>query len=146
MTSRLLRQPGWERRLVQWASYSAGQPFEWGVTDCAQLALNAIRAMTIPDEWQPLADVRHYATRLGALRAAKQSGGIKAHLARLGLREVRLRYLQQGDIVVVPASKGNALEEASVWVSGRLLTAVEGHGVYWAGRPVTDSPAIAMRV
>ena len=137
----LVRQPGWERRLVAWAESVAGAAFEWGVVDCAQLAIGAIEAMTLT---RIGADVRPYSSRFGALRAMVDSGGVIATLSRIGLRDVDVQYAQQGDIIVAPPWDGNALEDASILVSGQLLAVVEDGAVHWTEG--WNAGAVAMRV
>ena len=148
--TRLLKQPGWERRLVAWAEYTVGQPFRWGVTDCATLAANAIHAMTLSRSGQRVTHgVRGYSTRLGARRADIKSGGISAHLLSMGLHPVDVRFAQQGDILVTPRRTTREMEHAMVVVSGMLLDSRESEGsaVRWAPLSEARVPgAIALRL
>lgn len=148
--SRLLKQPGWERRLVAWAEYTVGQPFKWGVTDCASLVADAIHAMTLSLTGQHAkSGVRGYSTRLGARRADVKTGGIRQHLRSLGLREVDVRFCQQGDIIVTPRKTTREMEHAMVVVSGMLLDSreTEGSAVRWAPLSEARVPgSVALRI
>lgn len=86
----------------------AASPFEWGVTDCALWAFDAVRAATGRD---PAADLRGtYSTALQAARKLQLEGGWpKVCAARIG-RAVLLEDLQDGDVVQVhPAVCSDAM-------------------------------------
>ncbi len=130
----LIRQPGWERRLVAWAECTVGRPFAWGTADCAVLAAEAIAAITAQPDLHAgaLRGVRPYSSRFGALRSMRETGCASVRLYGMGLRQVAIPYLQHGDLVV-SLSPGEALEDVSVVVSGRLLGVPHGEGsvVQW---------------
>lgn len=144
MTSRLHRQPGWERRLVSLAEELDGAPYVWGQTDCASIARRAIECITRQrDIVERLGLTAWYDSATGALRVFAQLGGIRPALVQLGLRERPIVSAGQGDIVVLPGEPGHPPEAAGVLVSGKMLVSRESIGVYWA--PVAAA-SIAMRL
>ncbi len=89
-----------DQKLVMWARQQVGKPFEWGVTDCAMLALQAVDILT---------DGEHAQTYAGKWETQSQA---LAHfeiekpsdvLQRLGAVEIDAIRAAAGDILTLPA-------------------------------------------
>lgn len=144
---RLRKQPAWERRLIAFAESLIGQPYRWGETDCASLALRSIETMAKrPGVVADRLGVEWYGSQVSALRVFSALGGIRAALAALGMTEHPVRYAQQGDIIVLPGTEGHPVESCAVVVSGRFLTSIEARGVYWVDPAIATDALIAMRL
>lgn len=122
------RTDGWDVRLVRWADARRGSPFEWGVTDCAMLAFEAIDAMAGGEEL-----AQKYRGRWDSERAARRfqaKGKIDTAqvLIDAGCVEVPPGHHQRGDIIVVPL---DGFQCAHVCVGRTSLSVRPGAPVAW---------------
>ena len=86
----------WDVDLEQWAAQLLGEPFAWGVTDCATLAIKSQRILYGVDvfrlpTWKSKAKALRTLTDVTSIRAV-----LKAHARRVGRN-----FLQAGDLVLV---------------------------------------------
>lgn len=137
----LVRRPTWDAELARYLEEWRGRPFVWGESDCGQFIAGALAAVAGVPRARILGDVSEYHDRDGAIRAARAlvsgpmewmlcrvgAGPLEARLRALGLIGVDagLAYAQRGDIVVVRATRFDAL------------------GLVWAGAVWTTHPSHA---
>jgi hypothetical protein len=72
----LTRLPDWPLRLEAFVSQRQGQPFAWGVQDCALFAADAVQALTGVDVAPPA--LRQHRNARAALRSLQVHGGLQA--------------------------------------------------------------------
>lgn len=90
-----MRYHDWPERLAQYLDDRRDTPFAWRANDCASFASGAVFAQR--GEWPIELD---YADEFGALRFARDGGGIRAIAdATLGA-SIHPAYAQRGDIVL----------------------------------------------
>lgn len=82
-----MKRAGWVILLAQWAEQRYRQPFAWGRTDCAMLALEAFDLMT----GGALVEKHRgrYSTSAQALRYQRRETDLPAELQRAGCFRVR---------------------------------------------------------
>ncbi len=108
-------------------AHHMGQPFEWGVRDCAIVAADAVQSLTqvpVLDPWPT------YTTQRGALRVIRRLGhasfieAVTANLTRFpdGNRSRRI-----GDIVGMPSSDPDFGPTLGVYLGGTaVLVSAQG--------------------
>ncbi len=126
-----VKREGWESRLAQFAAARLGRPFCWGADDCCLLAADWVAVAIGAD---PVADLRGYATELGAARKLKRfTGGETSILsaadliaADIGASEVQLARAQRGDVVAF-RDDGRFGAALGVCLGSTALTFHEGY-------------------
>ncbi len=118
----------WTVRLDAYLSWMAEEAFSWGANDCVLFVRNCIREMTGED----LARGFHtrYNDRKSALRLLGKEGLepiIERIAAEKKLLEIRARFAQRGDAVLVDTDLGPAL--AIVDLTGERALAPGPHGL-----------------
>lgn len=86
----------WDVDLQAWAASLIGEPFQWGRTDCASIAIEAQRLMYGADVFH----LPKWKSKAKALRTLESAKGIRAVL-RKHAQQVGRGFLQMGDIVLV---------------------------------------------
>lgn len=98
----MIRYRNWDLALRRWATSMAGQPFVWGTTDCASLALTAV-GILYPRRTvlrlQPWTSQREALQLLTAHPRA-----IEDALEQLGGVALPLAFATTGDLLVLPAA------------------------------------------
>lgn len=107
----------WRRRLVAFLVEHEGRPVEYGTSDCALFAADAVKEITGEDFGAPYRGT--YSTAAGAAKALRKSG--YSDLAELAAAtfpdEVLPSFGQTGDLAVVKGEDGPALGIVSgMWV------------------------------
>jgi hypothetical protein len=97
------------------------RPFEWGYSDCCQLAADAVRRL---HGIEP-PTVAPYETIRGALRVVHDFGGYQGIIKAAGLRQVQLQAAQRGDIAIVrvPVEEG----QSGFGSSMAVVTGINAH-------------------
>jgi hypothetical protein len=115
-----MRRPDWPERLVAVLDRVAGEPFEWGRSDCFTLAMDVVEALTGTDPWA--AERGAYTSPVGARRRLEKNGfaSLDAFAASLG-REVAPAFAGRGDLAVATTDDG----------AGGLVVS---DGLAWVGR------------
>ena len=94
-----MRVAGWEEALARVIEKHAKEPLQYGVSDCGQLAADAVEAVTGKDLFK---DYRNYKTEVGAARILKKAGCRDlAELFAKHLKPVHPFFAKRGDIGVV---------------------------------------------
>lgn len=93
------RAEGWTEALARVIEKHSELPFQYGVSDCGQLAADAVQAITGQDIFQ---EYRNYTTGIGAARILKKAGcnNIGDLFAKF-LNEGHIAHAMRGDIGVV---------------------------------------------
>lgn len=112
-------------RLVEFADSVAGEPFEWGHTDCATLAVRALFYANLPDA-ERVPAVQHYTSEDEA-RGALQRITPADWLDELGATPIPIGALAPGDVVTGWLESG--LPYVYVVVGSRLLSSTPAEGV-----------------
>jgi len=128
----------WARLLAE----RAGQPFVWGAFDCYMWAADVVRLVTGADPARGLRGA--YGNTMGALRLAKQHGGLQALAAARFGPEVAAWDPPPGAVVLMrPELCDGGLRElgglgvVSLDPAVRLVAAQGEHGLVWA--PITGA-------
>lgn len=94
-----MRVAGWEEALARVIEKHAKEPLQYGISDCGQLAADAVEAVTGNDVFK---DYRNYKTEVGARRILKKAGCRDlAELFAKHLESVHPFFAKRGDIGVV---------------------------------------------
>lgn len=94
-----MRVNGWEEALARVIEKHAKEPLQYGVSDCGQLAADAVLAVTNNDVFK---EYRNYKTEVGAARILKKAGCRDlTELFAKHLEPVHPFFAQRGDIGVV---------------------------------------------
>lgn len=94
-----MRVEGWEEALARAIEKHAKEPLQYGVSDCGQLAADAVEAVTGNDLFK---EYRNYKTEVGAARILKKAGCRDlAELFGKHLKPVHPFFAKRGDIGVV---------------------------------------------
>ena len=116
----------WDLALVEWAESVRGQPYEWGVTDCATLVMDACAAM-YGREMFP--EVKRWTTCKTAVRRLKVVGSMEDVLIAKGAEEIQPNFLQGGDIAIELRDEVSRLGGAYVFVRPYFFTSTPEDGV-----------------
>lgn len=101
----LTRLPDWEDRLAAYLAAKAGEPFAWGVNDCALFACGAIEAMTGDHPGARFAGT--YDDAKGAAKVLRLVGeGTLAKTFSSSFPEVSPGMAQRGDVVEAQGAVG----------------------------------------
>lgn len=129
------------KKLVLWIGGLLGHTYQWGVVDCASLAIRGVREIC-PDAF---ADLGEWNTKEEALREYARHGSLVEYLQKHGWREVGRNYVQSGDVVVVNTEP---MQTASIAIDSKCPLIDPEKGVYmksifelpdwWAFRLVND--------
>ncbi len=121
----LPRQRQWRSQLLTQLLPLVGQPFAWGVTDCASITRRALAAM-----------FGHDVTQLPAwnspreLLEVRERHGAPADILRgLGAQERALTFLRVGDVVVSTEPEEEDREALYVCLHGSRCITGTRHGV-----------------
>lgn len=109
-----MRLEGWEGRLDDYVTSTAGDVFDWGVSDCALWACGAIHSVTGDD---PAADLRGtYDSRESAEKVMNGDLEVFAEgrAAKRKMAEVEVAFAQRGDLLLMDADSGPALGVVSL--------------------------------
>lgn len=115
----------WPLRLEAYLAFIGEDEFSWGSNDCALFACNVTRELTGVDLGEQFRG--KYRTKAGAYAALNKfsGGGLEAIATKMaaehGMKEVRPRMAQRGDIVLVETTQGPTL--AIVCMDGIHVTA-----------------------
>lgn len=112
-----------ENRLIIWAAGERRSPWAWGITDCAALALRALRVYTDDDRWSSLIT---WDDECGARKRIGESLPSET-LASEGAHSVPLLMAGVGDIIIAPA--GEWPEGCHIVLGRHCLTSSPAHGV-----------------
>ena len=94
-----MRVAGWEEALARVVEKHAKEPLQYGVSDCGQLAADAVLAVSGNDIFK---EYRSYKTEAGARRILKKAGCRDlAELFGKHLKPVHPFFAKRGDIGVV---------------------------------------------
>jgi hypothetical protein len=119
-------RPDWQSRLMAWLDEAGTQAEEYGRTDCALTAADAVLAQT---DWDPAVGLRgRYKTAAGAARVIRRHGGLEAlATAVLGPPLLSPLLAQTGDVALFaePVTAGGETREIE-----RLGVIVQEH--VWA--------------
>ena len=141
MTPRVLH---WRSALLAWAEGLDGQPFAWGLTDCATLARKALEVcfgMDLVPEC-PSWNKPHE-----ALRVIRDFGRPSQILTRLGAAPRPLTFVRAGDIIVMPEQQEPIGREAlGVWLDGAVLLSDRERGAHIVARPIMPNDATAYSI
>ena len=91
----------WDTALFQWASARIGQPFKWGETDCAMLALEAHDVVT-GDALAPLYRGRWTSEREARRFMRQHDIDLLRRLRAAGSVDVVINFQQRGDLILAP--------------------------------------------
>ena len=124
-----MRLRNWDVRLFHWADTVVGEPFKWGVTDCATLVTAAHVVMYGVDvfKWPT------YKSLKGAMTAKAKVGGIRKALKK-DCTQVGIKFARTGDIVLI---KHEGEDGMGVVVGMNVVGAYPGY-------PVTLVPLSAL--
>jgi hypothetical protein len=141
---RLMRFHDWERRLLDWAEASVGQPFVWGVTDCHALALAALDVM-YGGSVRPIPTSPVWSNPTVALRLYREWNPA-GFLPLLGATVRPLGYVQRGDLVLEPIPEQGHFHPVLVALgAGRFLTSAPEEPVRIAPLVEVNPAATAWR-
>lgn len=97
------RLPNWNYKLWEFGQEIIGQPFAWGVTDCAAIARKALITMYGEDLIGPHTNTS-YTTKTGATRAFNKLGSFAGIAIDAGAAEIPIKLARDGDFMVFPRS------------------------------------------
>lgn len=137
------RLPDWDVRLVDWAATRLGAPFEFGVTNCVQLALEAFDAMTGAEVAAKYRG-RYKSEREGRRLMLRERVDPLTGLLNLGCVPVPRGFAQRGDIVCMVVGYQHYQH---VVFGGETLASRPDTGVAWFElAAVLAAPAAASAV
>ncbi|PLX36990.1 MAG: hypothetical protein C0605_07945 [Hyphomicrobiales bacterium] len=129
-----MRKPDWPSRMLDILDEHVERPFAWGVSDCGILFADAVVAQT---GFDPLAGMRGYRTKAGALRVLRRAGFASvAELVAARFEEIPLAQAGRGDLGLPEVA--DALTSPAV-ITGALAVSKDENG------PVTLSRSLIKR-
>lgn len=143
-----MRRPDALEALVELGDDVAGQPFQWGATDCVALGLRALACVAV-DGAPYLEHVHWHSFRqaVAAFRDDQVQAWLSGMLAEGELEEVPVDQVQAGDVIVGRALAGDVYDELElvddtraawptvyVQIGSRMVTSDLRAGVSWLSR------------
>jgi hypothetical protein len=128
-----VRRDNWDLYVIQYAKSIIGTPLEWGETDCATIAVNAVNTMYEEQNLPPLM----FNDLKTAFRFAKNADIHKLFID-LGAEEINSNYATCGDVAVGSGEDNHGLPPIYTVLRGYVLTSSEAHGVRQA--PISTLP------
>ncbi len=117
----------WDSRLVELAREVVGEPFEWGVTDCASLVRRALKVMYGRDVWK--GHVGEWKTLRGAVGVNGRTDRQEA-LRSSGAVEVAKSYAWSGDVALGASEDDHGMLQVAVLLPTRkAMTSTPRDGV-----------------
>ena len=116
----MMRLPDWPMLFDSIVTARLREPFAWGANDCALFAADCVRAITGIDMAKDLRGLN----ALQAARYVRRCGGMAGVALRALGPACRVRDAVQGDVLLVPTGKRQALAVHSGY--GAILPGANG--------------------